>query len=81
MKNMDQDRELLNLDKEIDYLKQNCERYTNDIRNLQDEKDILVEHVDQLDQLVQARESDLAQVDAELDVCNQQIEWLQEQII
>ena len=46
MKNMDQDRELLNLDKEIDYLKQNCERYTNDIRNLQDEKDILVEHVD-----------------------------------
>ena len=70
MKNMDQDRELLNLDKEIDYLKQNCERYTNDIRNLQDEKDILVEHVDQLDQLVQARESDLAQVDAELDVCN-----------
>lgn len=70
MKNKDQDRELLNLDKEIDYLKQNCERYTNDIRNLQDEKDILVEHVDQLDQLVQARESDLAQVDAELDVCN-----------
>ena len=52
MKNKDQDRELLNLDKEIDYLKQNCERYTNDIRNLQDEKDILVEHVDQLDQLV-----------------------------
>lgn len=70
MKNKDQDRELLNLDKEIDYLNQNCERYTNDIRNLQDEKDILVEHVDQLDQLVQARESDLAQVDAELDVCN-----------
>ena len=70
MKNKDQDRELLNLDKEIDYLKQNCERYTNDIRNLQDEKDILVEHVDQIDQLVQARESDLAQVDAELDVCN-----------
>lgn len=56
-------------------------RYKNDIRSLQDEKDVLAEHVDQLDQLVQAREADLAQVEAELEVCEQQIEWLQETII
>jgi len=71
MKALDQDRELINLDKEVDDLKKNCNRYESDIRNLQDEKDVLAEHVDQLDQLVQAREQDLAQVEAELDVCNQ----------
>lgn len=62
-------------------MRTNAVRYKNDIRSLQDEKDVLVEHVDQLDQLVQAREADLAQVEAELEACEQQIEWLQETII
>lgn len=48
---------------------------------MQDEKDVLVENVDQLDQLVQAREADLAQIEADLDVCNQQIDFLHERII
>jgi len=47
---------------------------------MQDEKDALVEHVDQLDQLVQARESDLGQIEAELDVCTQKIDFLQNKI-
>ena len=48
---------------------------------MQDEKDVLGEHVDQLDQLVQAREADLAQVEAELEVRNQQIDYLHETIV
>jgi len=43
---------------------------------MQDEKDVLAEHVDQLDQLVQAREADLAQVEADLEVCNQKVDFL-----
>jgi len=70
MKKLDQDRELVNLDKEIDSLRLNTGRYKIEIRNLQDEKDVLAENVDQLDQLVRARESDLAHVEAELEVCS-----------
>ena len=76
----DQDRELEMLDKEIEDLKVQNKRYNNDIRALRDEKEELTEQVDELDNILQRREEDNADVEAELARADRQIEFLQNEI-
>ena len=68
--------ELHGLDAEIGDLNTQIGRCKGNLAHLKDEREILAEHVDQLDALVQKREEDLAEADAELKKCELQIESL-----
>ena len=61
-------------------MKQEGKRYANDIEQLQREKALLTEHVDQLNELVQNREYDLMIMEAEHEKCSKQIDFLMNKI-
>ena len=76
----DQDRELEMLDKEIEDLGVQTKRYGSDIRALQDEKEELTEQVDALDTMLQRREDENADLEADLARADRQIDFLQGEI-